>query len=336
MENTLISVVVPVYNSEKYLKTCVQSILRQTHRHLELILVDDGSADAGGRLCDDFAAADERVRVIHKPNGGVSSARNAGLAVCRGAYIAFADSDDTVEPSFLAEALAGITESGAQLYICGLVMESEREPPEKLGGPDRVYPVRALLEARGRDYPVICISGVWCKLFRADVIRQHQLRFDETMTLGEDACFVYDYLARIRCVRFADRYLYRYRRGSGDSLYSRYNEDFYGQYVKTIARGLRTAGIHQCSGACLERLRKEGAGLLMDSLMKEYKFYERSSGEKRRRVFHLVARHPLMGTCSAADFSTLPRRLLFLAIRYRLYPAAHVLLWIGRLVGKTG
>ena len=93
----LISVIVPVYNVEPYLRKCVDSILAQSYSNLEVILVDDGSPDGCGAICDEYAAKDARVRVIHKPNGGVSDARNAGLDIMTGDYVAFVDSDDWVE-----------------------------------------------------------------------------------------------------------------------------------------------------------------------------------------------------------------------------------------------
>ncbi len=97
MEKT-VSVIIPVYNVEKYLAECVDSVLGQTYKNLEIILVDDGSTDTSGKMCDEYAEKDERVRVIHKKNGGLSSARNAGIEVCRGEYLCFLDSDDLYVP----------------------------------------------------------------------------------------------------------------------------------------------------------------------------------------------------------------------------------------------
>lgn len=101
MSRVKISVIVPVYNAEKYLRRCVGSILAQTFTDFELLLVDDGSTDASGAICDEYASADARVRVFHKPNGGVSSARNLGLDNARGEWIAFADADDYLFKHFL-------------------------------------------------------------------------------------------------------------------------------------------------------------------------------------------------------------------------------------------
>lgn len=113
-----ISIIVPVYQVEKYLNECIDSILAQTFTDFELILVDDGSPDNCPALCDAAAKRDSRVRVIHKQNGGVSTARNAGLDAAQGNWIAFVDSDDTVEPEYLEKMHKAVLETGADFAIC--------------------------------------------------------------------------------------------------------------------------------------------------------------------------------------------------------------------------
>lgn len=98
MKQSLISVIVPVYNVKEYLNTCVESILNQTHENLEVILVDDGSTDGSGEICDSYAKTDTRVQVLHTTNGGQAAARNRGIEVCKGEYLTFIDSDDSMEP----------------------------------------------------------------------------------------------------------------------------------------------------------------------------------------------------------------------------------------------
>lgn len=116
----LISVVVPVYGVEKYLPKCVDSILNQTYQNLEIILVDDGSPDNCGRICDSYAEKDSRIRVIHQKNGGLSAARNAGVAVAKGEYISLIDSDDYISPNMYTRMYDAIRENGAQLCICAM------------------------------------------------------------------------------------------------------------------------------------------------------------------------------------------------------------------------
>lgn len=120
MDNTLplISVILPVYNVEKYLKRCLNSILSQTYTNLEIILVDDGSTDQSGKICDDFAAFDFRVKVLHKHNGGVSDARNKGIENARGVYFTFVDPDDEIDSDYVEYLYNLIHENGVLLSLC--------------------------------------------------------------------------------------------------------------------------------------------------------------------------------------------------------------------------
>ena len=120
MNKPLISVIVPVYKVERYLDECVESIVNQTYHNLEIVLVDDGSPDNCPQMCDDWAKKDERIRVIHKENGGVSSARNAGLDICTGDYISFIDSDDWIPSNFEEEMLAKAEKLSLDVVIANI------------------------------------------------------------------------------------------------------------------------------------------------------------------------------------------------------------------------
>ena len=119
----MISIIVPVYNSEKYLDRCIQSILGQTHKDLELLLVDDGSTDSSGSICDRYAMEDARVRVFHKANGGASTARNLGLDEAQGDWIAFVDSDDWIDAEMYEEMLSAALRHSVDAVYCDMVME---------------------------------------------------------------------------------------------------------------------------------------------------------------------------------------------------------------------
>ena len=121
-----VSVIVPVYNTEQYLKECVDSLLKQTLTDLEIILIDDGSPDNSAYICDEYAKLDSRVKVIHKENGGLSSARNAALDICKGEYIGFVDSDDFVEPTMFEELYNSAINYNSDISICALSTFSEK------------------------------------------------------------------------------------------------------------------------------------------------------------------------------------------------------------------
>lgn len=177
-EEALISIIVPVYNVERYLDRCMESILRQTYRRLEIILVDDGSTDSSGAKCDDYADMDSRVRVVHKCNGGLSDARNAGLELVTGDYIGYVDSDDWIEPDMYARMYQACIEHDAQLAVCRYFCEystkgsSDVDVLAEESGRVESLSREALLKIyiSGDDKYVI-YNSVWSKLFRRDLVR---------------------------------------------------------------------------------------------------------------------------------------------------------------------
>lgn len=126
-QEPLVSIIVPIYNVEKYLKKCVDSIINQTYKNLEIILVDDGSPDLCGEICDEYVKMDKRIKVIHKINGGLSDARNAGLNIMQGQYVGFVDSDDWIEPNMYARLIENLIDFNADISIGGVtnLLESE-------------------------------------------------------------------------------------------------------------------------------------------------------------------------------------------------------------------
>ena len=121
--NDLISIIVPVYKAEKYLRRCVDSILAQTYQNIEVLLIDDGSPDNSGEICDEYAEKDSRVRVFHKPNGGVSSARNLGLKEAKGDYIGFVDADDYIDKTMYEVLLCNLIKENSDISICSYNQE---------------------------------------------------------------------------------------------------------------------------------------------------------------------------------------------------------------------
>ena len=225
MEPVRVSIVVPVYNTGNYLKKCVDSILSQTCGDFELILVDDGSVDRSPEICDQYQRADSRVKVIHKPNGGLSSARNAGLEIAVGKYIYFVDSDDYIEPLLLEKAVAVMEEKACDWATFGMV---KADP----GGSNILQRV----SFKPGEFHVASEESRWAFLlkellnyrigweacfhiFRGDIIRKHHLRFvSEREVFAEDLLFSFTYwLYAESCVVVEDQ-LYHYIQRQGSLL----------------------------------------------------------------------------------------------------------------------
>lgn len=182
----LISVIIPVYNAELTLERCVNSVLEQQFKDFELILIDDGSTDQSPHICDTLSASDDRVKVIHKPNGGVSSARNVGLKHAEGTWITFIDADDGISGNFLS------CFAKEDVYFCNLSFTTNEGKQENLYIESKTYFTMSSLVQRYILSTVI--RGPVAKFFKKDLMSS--LTFPEDMKVGEDAYFVFRYLAR--------------------------------------------------------------------------------------------------------------------------------------------
>ena len=179
------SIIVPVYKTEQYIERCVTSILNQTYKDFELILIDDGSPDRCPRMCDEYQKLDSRVKVIHKKNGGVSSARNCGLEIARGTFVWFVDSDDYIEPFSLQQLFEAQKEKEADLYV----FNTQQVQSFYTGDINQFF----------KKYYFTYVLGFepWNKLYRREIIQKNHLEFDVQETIGEDLLFNINYYKTI-------------------------------------------------------------------------------------------------------------------------------------------
>lgn len=210
MQNPLISVIVPIYNTEKYIHQCIDSIIGQTYSNLEIILVDDGSPDNCPAICDEYGAKDDRVKVIHKSNGGQSSARNAALDICKGEYIAFVDSDDWLEPSAYAEMMEFAVKEKLDVVYCR--PQEISDSGEITATRYHYYDDKTVCESR--DIAVRTLKNEisaepWLKICHCDC--WGKLRFPEGRIYEDVAIAFYPLINAKRKVGFLDRALYNYR-----------------------------------------------------------------------------------------------------------------------------
>lgn len=210
MDNELISIIVPVYKVEKYLEKCVKSILKQTYTNLEVILVDDGSPDKCGQLCDELAKIDDRIIVFHKENGGLSDARNYGVERANGEYIGFVDSDDYIHESMYEELYKAIKKSGTFIAECGVtrvyknILRPHYEGEDYFLVLDREGYLKEYLENK-RLY-----GSAWCKLIHKDLAKK--IKFP-TGKIYEDAFYTLELLKNVdKYTLISGNYYYYYIR----------------------------------------------------------------------------------------------------------------------------
>ena len=228
----MISIIVPVYNVEKFIHRCINSILAQTYADFELILVDDGSIDNSALICDDYVKKDERVKVIHKDNGGVSSARNAGIKISIGTWICFLDADDELYPNSLEILTKGIGENVAYI-MAGYTTHNENyeEIYRVETRRSQIITPQAAITQMFIPQDYIYHGYLWNKLYRTSYIFDHELLFNERIHFNEDRLFNVLYLLKVKdsLCYYTTEPVYKYTEREGGamgSLKKRYNPKF--------------------------------------------------------------------------------------------------------------
>lgn len=218
---SLLSIIVPVYQVEQHLEKCIKSILQQTFSDFELILIDDGSKDASGKICDDYAKLDERIKVIHQENQGVSSARNAGLDIAKGRYIAFIDADDWIEKEMFSDCMAEMEKCKVDVLCHGMTKDiwiygdekSSQKGPIEFG---TIPSKKEMGEYIKRHKDGIDVH-VFCYLFDANIVKD--LRFDIELPFSEDNVFVLQALSKANTYKFMKNCGYHYNARIGSAAY---------------------------------------------------------------------------------------------------------------------
>lgn len=223
----LISVIVPIYKIERYIGICIESIINQTYKNLEIILVDDGSPDKCPEICDLYANKDRRIKVIHKKNGGLVSARKAGIIAATGEYIGYVDGDDWVGAGFYESLVNAMKASDADMVCAGqsrdLFEKSFRFCDNVTSGlyeGEKLKKLQTEMMSCGAYHRLGISTYVWNKLFRREVLLQHQLNVDERISIGEDAAVTYPVLMDCKRVYVTDNCAYHYRQREDSMLKS--------------------------------------------------------------------------------------------------------------------
>lgn len=219
MEEKLLSVIVPIYNTEKYLNQCVQSILQQTYQNLEILLIDDGSTDGSLTLCRAFEKKDDRVHVIHKKNEGLIATKKVGLEKATGDYVGFVDSDDWIERDMYARLMKAAEINGADIVVGDNVIEyPDRTVPVTQGIEPGIYTKKELVN---KVYPQLIFTkegklgfspSLCTKIFKRKLVKKYQQNVDNSIKAGEDAACTYPCMLEAECIVYVKEcYTYHYR-----------------------------------------------------------------------------------------------------------------------------
>lgn len=223
-----VSIIVPVYNGEKTIKRCVDSILAQKYDDIELVVVDDGSSDSTEIILSQYD--DPRMRVITKANAGVAAARNTALQVVSGEFVCFVDADDSVLPDYVSDLYSAMTDDVDLVISYAIYCEGDREKVEKY------QPIKVCDSSFQEIFyhnDIDWHTSPWAKLFRASVINENAISFPEKMKLGEDCVFLYDYMSCSHGVNIISATNYKYYAFEGGSLTKRLYDTEYEKYLSS-------------------------------------------------------------------------------------------------------
>lgn len=232
MLKKLITIIVPVYNVEKYIRRCVDSLIMQTYHNLEIILVDDGSTDDSSIICDDYADRDNRINVIHKKNGGLSDARNAGLDLSTGDYIMFIDSDDYVDHNLIDRVFLEAEKNNADVVVCGYYADYV-DKEEKListtiyAGLNSSYKKENFNEIPLSENVIGLLGYAWNKLYKSTIIKHKCHYFEKGLSLVEDIVFNCHVLEECESIIFIGDSLVHYMQRPRETLGSKFYDNYF-------------------------------------------------------------------------------------------------------------
>lgn len=214
MEN--VTIIVPVYNAEQYLKACLDSIVSQTYRNIEIFLIDDGSTDNSGIICDEYAMKDKRIRVFHNENKGVSYSRNLGISKATSKYLLFVDSDDVIEKEYVYDLVRPIEKKDYDLVVCNRVDIFLPENKKK----EIVINQELLSGNFQNDYYLLIelLKAPYTKLYKKEIIDKYNIRFPIGVSSSEDQRFNFLYFEHVKKYTFINKCLYKYFRRDNNSL----------------------------------------------------------------------------------------------------------------------
>lgn len=215
----LVSIIVPIYNVEKYLDRCINSLVNQTYKNIEIILVDDGSPDKSGEICDMWSAKDSRIKVIHKNNGGVADARNVGIEEANGKYISFVDSDDYVHVKFIEILYKLCVENDSDIAMCGNYITSKDEDWKNEITDYTIRKINCRDALENREIPY-CVP--WNKLYKSEILKK--IKYPKGK-IHEDVAVIYEILYFSKSMTITDAKLYYYYENNNSIMRQEYNRN---------------------------------------------------------------------------------------------------------------
>ena len=282
----LVSLIIPAYGIELQIEKCLKSIRNQTYRNLEIIVVDDGSEDNTGNLCDEMAEKDSRILEVHQDNRGAAEARNTGMAMAHGKYVCFVDGDDFLTPDYVESLYLQIQISGVQMAVCGYQEEYEdgREP-RVLGNTQEIQDAEKVLEMIFFHDEVG--RSLWNKMFVSAVIQESNIFFQGEYLVGEDMLFLIQYLMKISRVAFTERVGYHYLWREGSAMQKKQWNSAYYKNRRSWIKALKAAEMLLYGQTALQNIFQSYKLLVYYRILCESTGFQGNS-EKKRDFEHVL------------------------------------------------
>ena len=230
MKNKKVSIIVPIYNVEKYLPNCIESLVNQTYDNIEVILVNDGSPDKCIDICNEYAKKDNRIVVIDKKNGGVSSARNTGFDKSTGEYIVYVDADDWLEKDYIEYMINLVEKNKCDFGLsknCYMNLNEQQVENDIIKKADAIEATALLLSPRVE-------VGCWNKIYRKDFLQKNKIKFNEKQFFGEGLCYIIEVAQKANCTAIGERKVYNYRQDNITSATKKYNHNKFVNGLKSL------------------------------------------------------------------------------------------------------
>ena len=333
--NPFLSIIIPIYNVENYISTCIESILSQTFRDFELILVDDGSPDNSPAICNEYAQKDNRIKVIHKENGGLVSARKAGIEVARGEYIGFIDGDDWIKSTVYETLCHTAKKYEVDIVTCDLIFSYEHKEikyKENLGG--GLYNKENLLKS---VYPVMIYYGgfyefgvypsVCNKIFRRELVMNNIFNIDNLICMGEDAVCTYMCLLDANSIYILDNqhlYYYRQTESSMTKGYDAYYFDRIRYLIETLYRANVKKQVYDIDGQMDYYI----SFLVTEGIHNEMNIENTKTIASKIQFIADTLSQPYFSTAlSRIKLKNIPmkQKILLYLLKYKMY---HLMIWI--------
>lgn len=325
-----ISIIVPVYNVERYISQCIESLLSQTIEDIEIILIDDGSPDSSGSICDEYANRDSRIKVIHQRNQGVSVARNTGISVARGSWITFVDGDDWVEKNMCELALNQAEKYKADITIWSYFKNyaTEEKELELIPGGDSIFiDDKDMLELKA-IYPyydekilknTVSAGVVWCKLYKKDFILDKNLRFKEGLTRAQDTVFSLNAFEEASKIVYFNKSLYHYRI-TNTSICSgtKYIKDTLTPFNSLLDEFSKFIAYYNKSNEFKDAFYGRVIHVLLWHMKHRYfhEKYKLGFFEKRKQIKQLIMSEPYNQALKNVNYNILPKKEKLMAKMY--------------------